>query len=109
MTKDGFYDVKLMVFNPFGCLEKTSKRIWVTASVLPNSFSPNGDGKNDVFLKGWHIQIYNRNGILIYDGWDGWDGAFKNQPVSNDTYYYVLYYTTEKGTKTKSGYVTIIR
>ena len=109
VTKDGFYDVKLMVFNPFGCLEKTSKRIWVTASVLPNSFSPNGDGKNDVFLKGWHIQIYNRNGILIYDGVDGWDGTFKNQPVSNDTYYYVLYYTTEKGTKTKSGYVTIIR
>ena len=109
VAKDGFYDVKLQVINPYGCLEKTTKRIWVTASVLPNSFSPNGDGKNDVFLKGWHIQIYNRNGILIYDGVDGWDGTFKNQPVSNDTYYYVLYYTTEKGTKTKSGYVTIIR
>ena len=109
VLKDGYFEVKLTVINPHGCVETATKRIWIKTSVLPNSFSPNGDGKNDVFLKGWRIQVYNRNGILLFDGDNGWDGTFNRVPVSSDTYYYVLYYTTESGTKTTPGFVTIIR
>ncbi len=109
ITKDGYIDVKLQVINPYGCLENTTKRIWITTTGLPNSFSPNGDGKNEVFLQGWRIQVYNRNGVLLYEGVNGWDGTFNNQPVSNDTYYYILYYPTPSGTKSRSGFVTIVR
>jgi gliding motility-associated-like protein len=104
----GFFDIKLQVVNPNGCLEKTSMRIWVASPALANTFSPNGDGKNDVFMKDWHIKVYNRNGILISDGF-GWDGNYKGKQVANDTYFFVLYYSTDSGMKAKSGYVTLIR
>jgi gliding motility-associated-like protein len=109
ITRDGYYDVKLRVVNVHGCVQNLTKRIWIAQSKLPNVFTPNGDGKNDIFMKNWKIQVYNRNGILIYEGKDGWDGTRNGKPVSNDTYFYVVYYSTETGTKTNTGFVTVIR
>lgn len=106
---DGFYDVKLRAVNPNGCTETTTKRIWITVPVLPNTFSPNGDGINEKFLENWKIQVYSRNGIILYSGTDGWDGKYKGQDVSGGIYFYVLYYPSESGTKTSSGYVRLIR
>jgi len=60
-------------------------------------------------MKGWRVQIYNRNGIMLYDGDSGWDGNYNNKPVSKDTYFYVLFYPTESGVKTKEGYLMVIR
>jgi len=109
ILKDGYYDVKLKVQNPNGCLEFATKRIWITNTTTGNVFTPNGDGVDDIFMKGWHIQVYNRNGILIYEGTEGWDGTFKGKPVSNDTYFYVLYVTGASGVKTRTGFVTVVR
>ncbi len=101
--------MKLKVRNPDGCLEYATKKIWITNNTLNNTITPNGDGYNDVFKKNWHIKVYNRNGILMYDGTDGWDGTYKGKYVSNDTYFYVLYYQTDSGLKTSTGFVTVIR
>jgi gliding motility-associated-like protein len=109
ILKDGYYDVKLKVRNPNGCLEFATKRIWITNTTTGNVFTPNGDGVDDIFMKGWHIQVYNRNGILIYEGTEGWDGTFKGKAVSNDTYFYVLYVTGASGVKTRTGFVTVVR
>jgi len=76
---------------------------------IPNTITPNGDGKNEVFMAGSHVQIYNRNGILLYDGNNGWDGKYRGTYVANDTYYYVFYYESDHKTKTKLGYITIVR
>jgi len=76
---------------------------------VPNTITPNGDGYNDTFMKGWRVQVYNRNGIMLYDGDSGWDGNYNNKPVSKDTYFYVLFYPTETGMKTKEGYLMVIR
>jgi len=76
---------------------------------VPNTITPNGDGYNDTFMKGWRVQIYNRNGIMLYDGDSGWNGNYNNKPVSKDTYFYVLFYPTESGVKTKEGYLMVIR
>lgn len=108
-NKNGYFDVKLKVVNPNGCIETTTRRFWESTGELPNTFSPNGDGINDYFLKGWNIKIYNRNGLLLYEGTDGWDGRYKGQPVTSDIYFYVLYYPTSIGTSTKTGYVRVIR
>lgn len=70
---------------------------------VPNVFTPNGDGLNDIFYftvpdnECFHARIFNRWGRLMYEWNDaakGWDG--KNQsngrPVSDGVYYYILYY-----------------
>jgi len=94
--------------NPNGCVEYATKRIWVLNKSTVNTFSPNNDGINDVFMKGWHLQIFNRNGVFLYEGNDGWDGKYNGQTVKNDTYFYVLFYESETGTKTKTGYITVM-
>jgi len=60
-------------------------------------------------MKGSRVKIYNRNGILLFEGEDGWDGKYHGSPVSQDTYFYVLYYVSDGKTKTKEGYIMVIR
>jgi gliding motility-associated-like protein len=78
---------------------------------IPNAFSPNGDGKNDVvYVKGWGIkevltfEIYNRWGERVYqnsgDKEEGWDGTFNGQPQNMDTYIIIAnvqYYCKSSG------------
>jgi gliding motility-associated-like protein len=109
ISRDGYYEVKLQVINPNGCREYATKRIWIGAPTLPNTITPNGDGKNDLLLKGFHIQVFNRNGLLLFDGREGWDATYKGKPVSDGTYFYVLMYATPEGLKSASNFVTVIR
>jgi large repetitive protein len=104
----GHFDIKLRVMNPNGCVENATKRVWVLNKSTVNTFSPNNDGINDVFMKGWHLQIFNRNGVMLHEGNDGWDGKYNGQTVKNDTYFYVLFYESQTGTKTRTGYITVM-
>ncbi|MDB5280997.1 MAG: hypothetical protein JWO06_72 [Bacteroidota bacterium] len=66
--------------------------------VVPNAFSPNGDGKNDEFYPVIFnnfgtvktFRIYNRWGQLIHDDTRPWDGKFKGAGQPADTYIYYL-------------------
>lgn len=65
---------------------------------IPNAFSPNGDGRNDVFkptinkeIQDYHVRIFNRAGQLIFQTNNyasGWDGRFKGQQQSSGNYIY---------------------
>ncbi len=68
-----------------------------TLIYIPNAFSPNGDGKNDVFLvrsnilKTSYLLIYDRWGNKVFESNDiliGWDGTYKGQPAQVDAYGY---------------------
>lgn len=108
-SKTGYYDVSLKAVSPDGCVEVSTKRIWVKIPELPNTFSPNGDGMNDLFMENWEVKVYSRNGVLMYAGRDGWDGKYKGQKVSEGIYFYIVYYPSATGTSTANGYVRLIR
>jgi gliding motility-associated-like protein len=87
---------------------------------MPNTFTPNGDGINDVLLaKGKYIanssiQIFNKWGEVIYVSEDatdkGWDGTFQGSPVPTDTYSYLVKATSNKGESIqKRGVVSVVR
>lgn len=65
---------------------------------MPNAFSPNGDGINDVYKakEGWqslvefHAYIYNRWGKMLYEWTDpsqGWDGKYKGKDCKQGVYF----------------------
>lgn len=66
---------------------------------LPNAFSPNGDGVNDVYLQGADMMIESRWGQTLYKGNAGWDGTYNGSAVSNGTYYVVFKFTDSQGTE----------
>jgi gliding motility-associated-like protein len=89
--------------------------------VVPNAFSPNGDGRNDVFrpvVRGqmfdYQLRIFNRWGELIFlseDAHKGWDGKYKGVPVEVGTYVWWLSYKKVPGgpINVLKGEVTVIR
>lgn len=65
---------------------------------MPNAFSPNGDGVNDIYkakdnhrsIIEFHAYIFNRWGVQLYDWTDingGWDGTYKGSQVADGVYY----------------------
>ncbi len=85
--------------------------------VVPNAFTPNGDGINDV----WNIQslidfpqclvsVYTRNGSLVFQSrgyGKPWDGTYNGSPVPTGTYYYII--DPQGGLQQLSGYVAVLR
>ena len=88
---------------------------WVTIAVneLPNAFTPDGDGINDIFAPGMEITIFNRWGQKIYEGTSGsagWDGTYNGRNVSPGTYFYLLHVFDANLNKTTfKGSVAVIR
>lgn len=86
---------------------------------VPQAFSPNGDGQNDVlFVKGFGIvqmkfTVYNRYGQMVFETTDqqiGWDGMFNNKEENPGVFVWVLEYTFITGTGGLiSGNTTLIR
>ncbi len=84
---------------------------------IPNVFSPNGDGINDVWVikslesyPGSVMQVFDRYGrsVLLSNGYaKPWDGKFNGTPLPAGTYYYIL--DPKNGRKAITGSVTILR
>ena len=109
LKTDGYYDVKLRILNPNGCTENASKRIWIAIPEAPKVFDPQGNGGSELFLKDFEIKLYNRNGILMFQGNGGWNGTYNGIMVNAGTYFYVVTYASNTGVKFKTGYVTVVR
>src|SRR5665213_4441328 len=98
----GTYRVLLVVVNQYGCYDTISDYITVEKKShfnVPNVFTPNGDGKNDMWIPDYfnitsaHVIIFNRWGEKIKD-WTtltGWDGTTSGGSICPDgTYYYII-------------------
>jgi gliding motility-associated-like protein len=93
----GTFTVTLIVTDANGCTDTTSADYVIANEIaVPNSFTPNGDGKNDFFvIKGLEgfpesdLKVFNRWGSEVYDSnayQNNWDGGDSPDGV----YYYVL-------------------
>lgn len=86
---------------------------------LPNIFSPNSDGANDIlFVRGENIKevtisLYNRWGEKVFESNDitkGWDGTYKGKPCPAEVYVYYVNVTFINGvTEQKNGNITLVR
>ncbi len=89
---------------------------------IPNAFSPNNDGLNDVFkvipkydyVRDFVLQIFNRWGEQIFESRgsnSGWDGNYKSTPAPVGTYVYrIVYRDFQTGdTKSTQGTVVLVR
>ncbi len=84
---------------------------------IPNSFTPNGDGKNDTWMirniglrPNCTVLIFNKLGAKLFEsrGYnEPWDGTYNGQPLPSDTYYFVI--DLGNGKPPINGPVTIVR
>jgi gliding motility-associated-like protein len=124
VSKEGQYIVQLT--NGDICTVSDTiniNEICVSTLYIPNAFTPNKDGTNDVFyVKGlnvekFHLMIFDRWGELIFESYNienGWDGTYKGNEVQIDVYLWKLDWlsTDAQEQKTKNqrvGTVSLIR
>jgi gliding motility-associated-like protein len=85
---------------------------------LPNAFTPNGDGLNDLFpykdnitQDGYHLMIFNRWGQKAFDSKDNinktnWDGLYQAEKIHNQAFIYLMIHKGCDGNwKRKTGYI----
>jgi gliding motility-associated-like protein len=101
ISKNGTYSVA--VIDKYGCKGSDSMSVLYYECYnirVPNTFTPNGDGKNEVFkpsipapVSKYQFQIANRWGQILFktnNYKEGWDGRFKLQLQPPDTYVYSI-------------------
>ncbi len=116
---NGMHTASFLVKAGAGCIDTATVSFHVNDTIeVPNIFTPNGDGKNDVFVvktngyNNFNIEIFNRWGVIVYTvtarriQWDGYDDAGIKVPAG--TYYYHITSPDIKGYK-KSGTILLIR
>lgn len=116
----GSYEVILITVSPDGCLDTLITLVNIVEGLeIPNVFTPNGDGFNDVFqvltsgIVDYDLQIYNRWGVLIFESYSTaihWDGrSLAGEEAAQGTYFYIL--TAKSGTKdySRTGTITLLR
>lgn len=86
---------------------------------IPNAFTPNNDGKNDIFfaygnnIRTFNMKIFNQWGEMVFESNDiliGWDGTFKGERQPIGTYVYVVEAVFNDGEQQiRKGSITLIR
>lgn len=102
VSSGGLYSV---VANRNGCTETASVQVDYKTCMdcvrIPNAFTPNGDGRNDLFrplvscpAAQSSFIVMNRYGQQVFNGGNmassGWDGTFNGQELETGTYYYLF-------------------
>jgi|GEM_PF-2080706 len=112
----------LVVTDANGCSDSDQVSITIDETVnlfIPNVFSPNGDGNNDIFfIRGNGIQeinlaVFSRWGEKVFESTDlksGWDGFYKGEKMNPGVFVYYLTATMVTGEViNKHGNITLIK
>ncbi|MGB1041327.1 MAG: PKD domain-containing protein, partial [Flavobacteriales bacterium] len=121
---EGTYTVKQLVTNEFGCKDSVERIINVLDKenvFIPNAFTPDNDGFNEVFMPvfssvdsdNYSFKIFNRWGEIMFETTDiteGWDGTHNGVKVPTGTYVWRITYKQLNGLKveSKNGHVTLL-
>ena len=121
-ANEGTYVVTLVSTNPNGCTDTIHKTVIILPDFyfyIPNAFTPNKNGKNDLFsgyglgIKEYRMRIFDRWGQLLFESNDiniGWDGTYKGGDSKYDVYVCVFDLESFKGKKIRRiGSVTLVR
>ena len=123
-TDTGTFLVWMQVTTDMGCQDQTTREVTIEPDFMfyvPNSFTPNGDGKNDFFRgygegvkwETYQIYVYNRWGEEIFVSKDidnPWDGWFKNKYAEVGVYVWKIMLYDQNGEQhTYRGHVTLVR
>jgi gliding motility-associated-like protein len=110
----------LAIIDEYGCVNEDSVTVRPYFPVyVPNSFTPNGDGLNDIFLvrglpqEGFHLQIFDRWGNLVFETFDMEDPWIGQGPsdyyVTTDVYNWVVEFDSRERRSRLIGHVTVVR
>ena len=123
--EDGNYTIILSVSSDFGCLDSTEISIQISGDPIyyvPNTFTPDGDEHNNVFLPifttgfdpaSYHLVLYNRWGECVFESFStqqGWNGYYGGIKVEQGTYSYLIQFFDKKANKIiqLNGHVNVI-
>lgn len=121
----GKYPVMLISTTDKACKDTVVKFLEIVEDLnifIPNTFTPNGDGLNDIFnvkgvgfkIENFSMEIFDRWGAAIYytkDVMKGWDGAAKGGMSQDAVYIYKIKVVGANGQGKKEyvGHVTLIK
>jgi gliding motility-associated-like protein len=105
--KSGIYPTTLVAVNQYGCADSLTKEIFIKDELLfyiPNAFTPDGDGYNDVWFPygtgyhhdSYHLRIFNRWGDVVFEtrdnraGWVGESSVGEYYFVPDGIYTYLI-------------------
>ncbi len=121
VTAEGWY--KVTISNAGLCYASDSVMMLncTTPLIMPNAFTPNNDGMNDLFgpavrpeyITGFHMLITDRWGGLVFETSDiraGWDGTVNGGQAPGGVYVWTITYGSGSGgSKQMTGTVTLVR
>lgn len=118
----GLFPVALKVKNKWGCQDTLVKVVNVVPDFhlyVPNVFTPNEDGLNDVFLpmgrgiRTYHLAVFNRWGLEVFESSEllyGWDGTYKGESCKMDVYSWRILISSSNGeSKEMKGHLSLVR
>jgi gliding motility-associated-like protein len=123
-TDTGTYIVWLEVTTDHGCQDFIRRQVVIEPDFMfyvPNSFTPNNDGRNDYFRgygegvdwDTYELHVYNRWGEEIFFSADielPWNGWYKSKDVPNEVYVWMIRIEDLKGEQhVYRGHVTVLR
>ncbi len=123
----GVFEVMLIAYTQYGCADTAygyPQINPVPEIYVPNAFTPDGDGKNDVFMPvlyaydnaQYEFYVFDRWGQIIFESFSpnyGWDGTYKGQQATEKTDVFVwkvvIRPNNSGDTKEYVGHVTLLK
>lgn len=120
------FQVTLIAISEHGCVDSITKTVLMEKGVIlyvPNTFTPDGNQFNPVFLpvvtsgvdkNAYKLEIYNRWGELVFsttNTLEGWDGTYKGVACQEGQYTWKIRYKTSSSDDKKEhvGHVNLLR